>query len=95
MWLHQFNEVIDSIKDKQFTSHDFLGKFCKKYEREWKQLLERYEVNAKHKVNAYVARMLSIYVKDLPIRKMKGLKKSKNIHASSSRVHWWEKKDQK
>ncbi len=91
LWLRQFNEVLDSIEDIQFTSYDFIGKFCKLNESEWKGLLGRHAVKAKQKVNAYIARMLSLYAKDLPVHKLKGLKPVKNIHASISRVHWWEK----
>ena len=90
-WVDQFREVIREIKENSFSSHDFIGKFCKMYEPEWKQLLERYETGANQKVNAYIARMLSSCANDLPIRKLKELKPSKNIHASTSRVHWWEK----
>ena len=92
MWLHQFHEVLDNIEDKRFTSYDFIGKFCKLNELEWKELLNRHAVKAKQKVNAYIARMLSLYAKDIPVRKMEGLKPVKNIHASISRVHWWEKR---
>lgn len=92
LWLHQFREVLNSINDEQFTSYDFIGKFCKLYESEWKELLNRHAVKAKQKVNAYIARMLSLYAKDIPVRKREGLKPVKNIHASTSRVHWWEKR---
>ena len=92
LWLHQFCKVLNSINDEQFTSYDFIGKFCKLYESEWKELLNRHAVKAKQKVNAYIARMLSLYAKDIPVRKMEGLKPVKNIHASTSRVHWWEKR---
>ncbi|MBR6169389.1 MAG: hypothetical protein IKQ51_01605 [Bacteroidaceae bacterium] len=90
-WVGQFHEILKSIDKQHFSSHDFIGKFCKMYETEWKQLLERHKTDANQKVNAYIARMLSLYANDLPIQKLNELKQSKNIHASTSRVHWWEK----
>lgn len=90
-WIKQFREILKSIDKQQFSSLDFIGRFRKLYEQEWKQLLERYEIDANRKVNAYIARMLSSYAKDVPVQKMKELKLSKNIHASMSKVHWWKK----
>lgn len=90
-WIIQFRITLDDINENQFSSHDFIGKFGKLYELEWKRLLELHEIDAKKKVNAYIAHLLSLYAQELHVRKMKGLKPSKNIHASTSRVHWWEK----
>ena len=90
-WVNQFNEIINIIEGNRFSSHDFIGKFCCRFEPEWKQMLARYETNATQKVNAYLARMFSLYEKDLPIQKEAKPENSKNIHASLSRVHWWEK----
>ena len=91
LWVNQFNEIINIIEGNRFSSHDFIGKFCCRFEPEWKQMLARYETNATQKVNAYLARMLSLYEKDLPIQKETMPENSKNMHASLSRVHWWKK----
>ncbi len=90
-WVNQFNEIINNIEGNRFSSHDFIGKFCCRFEPVWKQMLARYETNATQKVNAYLARMLSLYEKDLPIQKEAKPENSKNMHASLSRVHWWKK----
>ena len=90
-WIDQYYEVIANIEEKEFSSHDFIGKFCKLNEKEWKQLLARHETKAIQKVNAYLSRMLSLYASELPVQKMPNCKMDKNMHASSSQVHWWKK----
>lgn len=90
-WVDQFRETIEDIEGEHFSSHDFIGKFCYRFELEWKQLLAQYDTNANQKVNAYIARLLSLYESDLPIIKESKPMKSKNIHASFSRIHWWKK----
>jgi hypothetical protein len=86
-----FRVVKKEIKEDVFSSHDFIGKFSKIHESEWKKLLTQYETNAVQKVNSYIGRLLSLYSNDLHIRRKEELKPSKNAHASISRVHFWEK----
>lgn len=78
-WVDLFRETIEDIEGEHFSSHDFIGKFCYRFKLEWKQLLAQYDTNANQKVNAYIARLLSLYESDLPIikywmEKCKGLR---------------------
>lgn len=90
-WIRQFQGVINDINGREFSSHDFVGRFCKLHENEWKNMLARYESKANQKVNAHLSRLLSLYAKDLNIQKQDECKPSKNIHAKTTRVHWWTK----
>lgn len=87
----QFQATINDIEQSEFSSHDFLGRFRKLYENEWKSMLQRYRSSANQKVNAYLSRLLSSYAKELKIQKLDACSSSTNIHAQASRVHCWKK----
>lgn len=85
--------IVDIIAglSNNFSSHDFIEKFSKKYESDYIEMLVDYkDRNAFQSVHAQIARFLSSNMETYGIAKVKK-KSSEHIFGDLDVIQWWEK----
>lgn len=85
-------EIIDSFKDYEFSSHDFIEKFSRKFETDYIEMLVFYKKSEKafQTVHSQIAKFLSENRVYLKIEK-KGKKISENTFGENDYPEWWNK----
>lgn len=87
------SEIKNIISDlpNDFSSHDFIEKFSKKYESEYIDMLVLYKGREAFKtVHAQIAKQLSSDMKTYGIAKSKK-GSSEHVFGDTDMVQWWEK----
>jgi hypothetical protein len=87
----EIRNIISDLSD-DFSSHDFIEKFSKKYESEYIDMLVSYKGRDAFKsVHVQIARFLSYNMGDLGIAKSKK-GPSEHVFGEIDMIQWWEKK---
>lgn len=90
--LHELDlkRIITSLP-VEFSSHDFIEKFCKQFESEYIDMLVMYKgKSAFQSVHSQIALFLSKNSENLGIRKL--IKnKSENVFGDTDNIQWWER----
>ena len=92
MKVHE-SEIKNIISDlpNDFSSHDFIEKFSKKYESEYIDMLVLYKGREAFKtVHAQIAKQLSSNMKTYGIAKSKK-KSSEHVFGDTDMIQWWGK----
>lgn len=88
----EINEIIDNLNPVEFSSHDFIERFARRFEREYIEMLYHYRDsgNAFKTVHSLIARYLSLHPSHFPIAKT--IKKdSEHVFGEMDIIQWWQR----
>ena len=88
--LSEIKNIISDLPD-EFSSHDFIEKFSKRYESEYINMLVDYKGREAFKtVHSQIAKFLSLNMEYLGVKK-RDKNSSEHVFGELDVIQWWEK----